>query len=145
MRPPREIVVVKSGFLENLKFSFSLLAFCQVYFVCFTQFLLFAMAKIRRIGHYHQAPFRVVVLNVLVVVLVENQVVTQGGNKLPHPDLPSTDCLSCHRQYCTPFGQEQRKDYKLYLHWGRVHPESTSSPKITEQKRQECLSEPNFL
>ena len=41
-----------------------------------------------------------------------------------------------------PLGQEQRKDYKLYLHWGRVHPESASGPKITEQKRQECLSEP---
>ena len=53
-----------------------------------------------------------------------------------------TGFLSCHREYSIPLGQEQRKDYKLYLHWGRVHPESSSSPKITEQKCQECLSEP---
>ena len=28
-----------------------------------------------------------------------------------------TDCLSCQCQYCIPLGQEQRKDYNLYLHW----------------------------
>ena len=41
-----------------------------------------------------------------------------------------TGFLSCHRQYCIPLGQEQRKDYKLYLHWGRVHPESASGPRL---------------
>ena len=41
-------------------------------------FLLFAIAKIRRIGHDHHTPVQVVV-NVL-----DNQAVTQGENKLPH-------------------------------------------------------------
>ena len=44
-----------------------------------------------------------------------------------------TDFHSCHGQYCIPLGQEQRKDYKLYLHWGRVHPEAARSPKIIDQ------------
>ena len=37
----------------------------------------FAMAMIQRIGHDHQAPF-------WLVVLVGNQAVTRGENKLPH-------------------------------------------------------------
>ena len=43
-------------------------------------FSFFAMAKIRRIGHDHHAPFRMVVL----VLLLRNQAVTRGENKLPH-------------------------------------------------------------
>ena len=39
---------------------------------------LFAMAKIRRIGHDHHAHFQV------VLVVVTNQAVTRGENKLPH-------------------------------------------------------------
>ena len=50
--------------------------------------------------------------------------------------------LGCHRQYCIPLKQEQRKAYKPSFHWGRVHPESASSPVITGQWHQECLSEP---
>ena len=38
----------------------------------------FAMAKIRRIGHDHQAPFWHLVL------VVEYQALTQSENKLPH-------------------------------------------------------------
>ena len=44
--------------------------------------------------------------------------------------LRSTDCLRYDRQYCIPLWQEQRKDYTLYLYWGRVQLESASSPKI---------------
>ena len=39
-----------------------------------------------------------------------------------------TGFLSCHRQYCTPIGRNKGK----IISWGRVHPESSSSPKITE-------------
>ena len=39
---------------------------------------IFAMAKIQRIGHDHQAPFWHLLL------LGENQAVTRGENKLPH-------------------------------------------------------------
>ena len=58
------------------------------------------MAKIRRIGHDHHAPFQVdLVLVVLVLVVLKNQAVTRGQNKLPHKldgvgpvdNRPSTD------------------------------------------------------
>ena len=45
------------------------------------------MAKIRGIGHDHQAPFWVVLLLVVllvVLVVVRGQAVTRGENKLPH-------------------------------------------------------------
>ena len=44
------------------------------------------MAKIRRIGHYHQAPFLVVFV---VIVLVGFQAVTRGENKLRHAQYTS--------------------------------------------------------
>ena len=44
--------------------------------------MIFAMAKIYRIGHDHQAPFWDVVIVVLVVL--GNQAVTRGENKLLH-------------------------------------------------------------
>ena len=40
------------------------------------------MAKIQRIGNDHQAPFWHIVL--LVLLLVGNEAVTRGENKLPH-------------------------------------------------------------
>ena len=46
---------------------------------CGHGFTLFAMAKIRRLGHDNHAPFQVV----LVVVVLENQAVTRGKNNLP--------------------------------------------------------------
>ena len=51
---------------------YNALAFCQE--------TLFAMAKIQRIGHGHQAPFW---------HLVENQAVTQSKNKLSHAQYTS--------------------------------------------------------
>ena len=45
----------------------------------------FAMAKIQRIGHDHQAPF----WHLLVGVVVENQAVTRSENKLPHAQYTS--------------------------------------------------------
>ena len=38
-----------------------------------------------------------------------------------------------HKQYCILLEQDQRKAYKPSLQWGRVHPESASGPKITEE------------
>ena len=40
-------------------------------------YMIFAMAKIQRIGHDHQAPF-------WVVLVAQGQAVTRGENKLPH-------------------------------------------------------------
>ena len=40
-----------------------------------------------------------------------------------------------------PSGRKKRKDFKLDLHWGRVHPESASNPKKMDKKGQEFLSE----
>ena len=48
-------------------------------------FFIFAMAKIQRIGHDHQAP----VWHVLVVVLLGNQAVRLSKNKLPHTQYTS--------------------------------------------------------
>ena len=47
------------------------------------EFSIFATAKIRRIGHDHHEPFQVVLV-VVVVVVLKNQAVTRGKNKLPH-------------------------------------------------------------
>ena len=46
--------------------------------------VLFAMAMIQRIGHDHQAPFWLVVL-----VVLGNEAVTRGENKLPHAQYTS--------------------------------------------------------
>ena len=42
------------------------------------------MAKIQRIGNDHQAPFWHIVLLVLFLLVVGNEAVTGGKNKLPH-------------------------------------------------------------
>ena len=53
--------------------------------IAYRKALIFAMAKIRRIGHDHHAPFQVdLVLVVLLLAVFKNQAVTQGKNKLPH-------------------------------------------------------------
>ena len=56
--------------------------------ISYRKTLIFAMAKIRRIGHDHHAPFQVVLVVVVLLLLLllhlKNQAVTRGENKLPH-------------------------------------------------------------
>ena len=61
-----------------------------------------------------------------------------------HLCTPPSSCITasrrCDWQYFNPIEQEQRIASNPSLHWGQVHPESGSSPVITDKWRQECLS-----
>ena len=63
---------IRSKFYVNLEQEFSMMQPINSFLV------LFAMAKIRRIGHDHHTPFR------MDLVVLTNQAVTRGENKLPH-------------------------------------------------------------
>ena len=60
------------------------------------------MAVIQRIGHDHQAPFW------LVVLVVGNEAVTRGENKLPHPQYTSDP--QYFDRFMTPYKMTIRVD-----------------------------------
>ena len=47
----------------------------------------------------------------------------------------------CNRQYWIPLEQEQRGGHQPFLHWGRVHADSGSSPVVINKWRQGRLSD----
>ena len=51
----------------------------------------------------------------------------------------TVQCCEMHWQYWILLEQEQWKAYKPFLHWGRVYPESASSPVIANKWRQGCF------